>query len=379
MTSFTPRIKYPMYIAMYALVIAGLFLLFQGFPVMIIFLKYFVFPGILFLISGALFYDWYERKVYAHMQTRIGPRFIQPVFDVVKLLAKEDITPDGVDKPEFNIIPPFQLLIALLIAFLMPVYIAEGLISFEVDLIFFLFLLAVIGSSILLLGWASNNPYGLIGGSRAAVAQFSFEIPLTIAFIGPAILAGSLRISDIVRSKFNLIDLPLNVIFQRNGFTMMHLLYLIPLLILFAIAILAANAVLEKIPFDPEHAEVEIVGGWMVELSGKKFLFCLLANRVTEFALAGIIAAVFFGGPGFSPLNTWVNGILFIGSWDIFQYLINIITFFIKTTVIVFLITLVRAIHARFRIDQLIHYFWRYYLPVALLALFMIVFLVGVI
>ena len=160
MTSFNPRVKYPIYIAIYALVIAGLFLLFQGFPVIIIFLKYFIFPGILFLISGALFYDWYERKVYAHMQTRIGPRFIQPVFDVLKLLAKEDITPDGVDKPEFNIIPPFQLLIALLIAFLMPVYTAEGLISFEVDLIFFLFLLAVIGGSILLLGWASNNPYG---------------------------------------------------------------------------------------------------------------------------------------------------------------------------------------------------------------------------
>ena len=366
------------FFAIYFLIIGGLFFVFQESTEIIILLKYFIFPGILFIFTGALFYNWFERKVYARMQNRKGPRLLQPIYDVLKLLIKEDITPNGVDTPEFNAIPPFQLILALLLAFFTPIYIAEGLISFEGDLIFLLFLLAVFSGSIFLLGWSSNNPYGLLGGSRAAIAELSLEIPLTLAFIAPAILAGSLRISNIVKSGFNLIDIPLNVIFQKNGFSIHHLLYVVPLSVLFYIAILSANAVLEKVPFDPAHAEVEIVGGWTVELSGKKLLFIRLANLVIEFSLAGIIATVFLGGPGFWPLNLMLDGILVIGRWDIFYYVINILTFIGKTTVIIFLITINRTVLSRLRIDQLVHYFWRFYLPTSFFALVMIICLVGV-
>jgi NADH-quinone oxidoreductase subunit H len=365
-------------IIIYISIIVGLFAIFQGFPAIITLLKYFLFPGILFIFTGALFYNWLERKIYARMQNRIGPRLMQPIYDTFKLLIKEDITPDGVDTPEFNVIPPIQLILALLLAYFTPIYTAEGLISFEGDLLFLLFLLAIISGSIFLLGWSSNNPYGLLGGSRAAIAELSLEIPLTIAFIGPAILAGSLRLSNIAQSEFNLIDIPLNVFFQKNGYTMFHLLYVIPLSILFYIAVLSSNAVLEKIPFDPAHAEVEIVGGWTVELSGKKLLFSRLANLVTEFALAGIIATVFIGGPGFEPLNSMFDGVLMVGQLEISCYVINISTFIIKITAIIFLITVSRTVLSRLRIDQLVHYFWRYYLPVSFLALFMIIYLVGV-
>ncbi len=312
------------------------------------------------------------------MQNRIGPRFMQPFYDVLKLLVKEDITPNGVEKFEFTIIPPIQLILTLLLAFFTPIYIAEGLISFEGDVLFILFLLAVLSGSIFLLGWSTNNPYGLIGGSRAAIAELSLEIPLTIAFIGPVILTGTLRLSNITQSGFNLIDIPLNVIFGFNSFNALHLLYIIPLSILFYIAILSANAVLEKVPFDPAHAETEIVGGWNVELTGKKLLFSHLANLVLEFALAGIIAAVFLGGPGFRPLNSTFNGIFLVGQWDIFYYIINITTFLLKTSVVIFLITVSRTVLSRLRIDQLVHYFWRYYLPIVFLALLMIIYLVGV-
>ncbi|MFX0182340.1 MAG: complex I subunit 1 family protein [Candidatus Hodarchaeota archaeon] len=366
------------YFMICTLIIASLYFIFQGSHIIITFLKYFLFPGILFIFTGALFYNWFDRKVYAKMQNRKGPRLMQPVYDALKLLIKEDITPNGVDIPEFSSIPPIQLILALLIAFFTPIYIAEGLISFEGDLVFLLFLLAILSGSIFLLGWSSNNPYGLLGGSRAAIAELSLEIPLTIAFIGPAILAGSLRLSNIVQSEFNLIDIPLNVIYQINGFDIRHLLYIIPLSILFYIAVLSTNAVLEKIPFDPAHAEVEIVGGWTVELSGKKLLFIRLANLITEFALAGIIAAVFLGGPGFWPLNSMFKGILMVGQWDISYYIINFITFIIKITLIIFLITISRTVLSRLRIDQLVQYFWRFYLPISFLTLLMIIYLVGV-
>ncbi len=378
MNSINTAFKFICYSTIYALIVAGSFLIFKGFPMIITVLKYFLFPGIVFIFSGALFFSWFERKIYARMQNRIGPRFMQPIYDVLKLLVKEDITPNGVEKLEFTIIPPIQLIIALLLAFFTPIYIAEGLISFEGDILFLLFLLAVLAGSIFLLGWSTNNPYGLIGGSRAAIAELSLEIPLTITFIGPAILAGTLRLSNIIQSGFNLIDIPLNIIFKPNSYNSLHLLYIIPLSILFYIAVLSANAVLEKVPFDPAHAETEIVGGWNVELTGKKLLFSHLSNLVLEFALAGIIAAVFLGGPGFQPLNSIFNGIYLVGQWDIFYYIVNITTFLLKTAVVIFLITVSRTVLSRLRIDQLVHYFWRYFLPIVFLALLMIIYLVGV-
>jgi len=373
-----PIIKLLSYAMIYVLVIAGSFLLFRNFPLIILIFKYFLFPGISFILVGSLFYSWFERKIYARMQNRIGPPLLQPFYDILKLLIKEDITPDGVERLEFNIIPPIQLILALLIAFFTPIYIAEGLISFEGDVFFLLFLLAVLAGSIFLVGWSSNNPYGLIGGSRAAIAELSLEIPLTLAFIGPAILAGSLQLSNIIKSGYNLIDIPLNVIFKPEAYNLLNLLYIIPLSIQFYIAVLSANAVLEKVPFDPAHAETEIVGGWNVELTGKKLLFSHLANLILEFGLAGIIAAIFLGGPGFWPLDSLTKGLLVIGSWDIFYYFINVLTFLLKTTVVIFLITVSRTVLSRLRIDQLVRYFWRYYLPIIFLALLMIIYLIGV-
>jgi len=378
MNSTNTIFKLLSYSTIYALIVMCSFILFAGFPHIIMVLKYFLFPGIIFIILGALFFSWLERKIYARMQNRIGPPFMQPIYDILKLLVKEDITPDGVETLEFNIIPPIQLALALLLAFFTPVYMTEGLISFEGDIFFLLFLLAVLAGSIFLVGWSSNNPYGLIGGSRAAIAELSLEIPLTLAFIGPAILAGSLQLSNIIQSGFNLIDIPLNVFFRPEGYNLLHLLYIIPLSIQFYIAVLSANAVLEKVPFDPAHAETEIVGGWNVELTGKKYMFSHLANLVLEFAIAGIIAAIFLGGPGFWPLNSLAEGLFYIGQWDVFYYIINILAFILKTTVVIFLITVSRTVLSRLRIDQLVQYFWRYYLPIILLALLMIIYLIGV-
>ncbi len=362
---------YPIFLILTGLIIAILFLVFQGSETVLPWLKYFLFPGVLFVLLMGLFYNWFDRKMFARMQNRIGPRFIQPVYDMLKLLAKEDITPDGVDKPEFDWIPGIQVVLAFLIAFFVPVYATFGLISFEGDLIFVLFLFALVGGSVFLLGWATNNPYGLLGASRAAVAEFSFEIPLGLSLAGPAILAGSMRISEISTSKYSLLNLPVN--FFMGEVTLIHLIYLIPLIILFAVSILAATALLEKVPFDPAHAEVEIVGGWTVEITGKKLFFTRLANFIMEFALAGIIAAVFLGGPGINTFN--VN----IGNWDILGYLVSILSFLIKATIVVFLITMMRTLHSRIRIDQLVQYFWKYYLPISLIGVFLILVFMGTI
>ncbi|MFX0117475.1 MAG: complex I subunit 1 family protein [Candidatus Hodarchaeota archaeon] len=377
MSAARSAIKYPTGIVLISAIVACLFLVFRDSSDALLFLKFFVFPGVLFVFLGSLVIDWFDRKVFARMQNRVGPRFIQPVYDLLKLLAKEDITPNGVDTPEFDAIPAVQLGLAFLVAFTVPVYMVEGLISFDGDLIFILFILALLGASVFLLGWATNNPYGVIGGSRAAVAEFSFEIPLALALIGPAILAGSLQLSVILASDYTLVGLPLAISRGDEPLKAINVLYLIPLLVLFGIAILSATAILEKVPFDPAHAEVEIIGGWTVEISGKKLLFTRLANLILEFSLAGIIAAIFLGGPNY-PTEIGIDGIWEIGDWDVLVYLFSITSFIIKMMIVVFLITSMRTLHSRLRIDQLVQFFWRYYLPIALAALFVIITFVGI-
>lgn len=354
-------------------VIGVLFVLFKDIPDALMWLKFIVFPGSIFIILAALFTEWWDRKLFARAQNRVGPRFWQPLYDTLKYLAKEDISPSGVDDFEFNFIPPVQLMLAFLVAFFIPVYMLEGLISFEGDLLFVIFFLALIGGTIFLLGWASNNPWSIIGGSRAAVGELSLEIPFALALVGPAILTGSLQISTIAGSGYNLINLPINALTGANDFVFMDILYFIPLLILFFIVIQAATAILEKVPFDPAHAEVEIVGGWNVELTGKKYLFTKLANDILVFAVAGLIAAIFLGGPNLD----FDSGIILGNDWDIGFYIVNILIFVIKTGFIIFLITMMRTLHSRIRIDQMVSYFWKYYLPITFIALLMIIGLIG--
>jgi NADH-quinone oxidoreductase subunit H len=343
-------LKYLLIYCILAVIVAILFVIFQSSDLMVKVLKFFVFPGILFIVLGALFIDWYDRKLFARMQNRYGPRFIQPIFDMLKLLAKEDITPNGVDKFEFNLIPAVQVFLSIMVAFTVPVYIAEGLISFNGDLIFVLFLLALIGGSIFLLGWVTNNPYALIGGSRAATSEMAFEIPLALSLVGPALMTGSLRISIISTGLLNaIISKPLLVI---------------PTVLCFFLSIISATAVLEKVPFDPAHAEVEIIGGWSIELTGKKLFFTRIANLILEFGIAGLIAAIFLGGLGGFNVD-----LLTIGTWEVSTYLISVILFVIKTCFVIFLITLMRTLNSRIRIDQLVRYFWQYYLPIGFIAI----------
>jgi NADH-quinone oxidoreductase subunit H len=362
------------WIILISIIIGSLFVVFKDFNFILSLIKFFIFPGIFFIFLSSVFIDWYDRKLSALMQDRVGPPLLQPVYDLLKLLVKEDITPDNVDELEFNAIPPIMMIITFLIAFIVPVYSIEGLISFEGDLIFLFFLVTLIGGSIFLLGWSSNNPYCLMGGSRAALADLSFEIPLALSFAGSAILAGSLRLSEITNSDYNLLNLPLDVIRGDLDFT--KLIYLLPLLMLFVLSILSVTAVLEKVPFDPAHAEAEIAGGWNVEISGKKLFSTRFANLILEFSLVGIIVAIFLGGPRY-PSEIDISGIWTIGNWDVLVYLLGISAFIVKMLLIVFFITLIRASQSRFRIDQLVQYFWRYHLPLTLAAVFIIILILG--
>ena len=304
-------------------------------------IQIFLFPGFLFLFSLAFFTEWLDRKIVAKFQNRYGPLYVgpkgvlQPIADFIKLLSKEDITPSMADKVPFNLMPVLLLALAITPLFCIPVIGSEALISFEGDLIVIMFIMSLIALLAFVGGWASTSRFSSIGGIRAGLQMFAYEIPMNLAMIGPAVSAGSLSISKIVD-------------WQLQGFWN---LFLQP--IGFVVLIICLMAHLQKVPFDIPEAESEIVSGWIVEFSGKKLAFIRLAKDF-EFVLASaLIVSLFLGGP--------------YGPWYI-----SPIIYLVKFFLCVFILSNLRAAFARYRIDHLLTGAWKYLTPLALLQIFLI-------
>jgi len=304
-------------------------------------IQIFIFPGFLFLFSLAFFTEWLDRKIVARFQNRYGPLHVgpkgilQPLADFIKLLSKEDITPLMADKVPFNLMPVLLLALAITPLFCIPVIGSEALISFEGDLIVIMFIMSLIALLAFVGGWASTSRFSSIGGIRAGLQMFAYEIPMNLAMIGPAVSARSLSISKIVDWQIQGLW---NLFLQPIGF---------------AVLIICLMAHLQKVPFDIPEAESEIVTGWIVEFSGKKLAFIRLAKDF-EFVLASaLIVSLFLGGP-YGP-----------------QYLSPII-YLVKFFLCVFILSNLRAAFARYRIDHLLTGAWKYLTPLALLQISLI-------
>lgn len=302
-----------------------------------------LFPGFLFLIALAFFYEWVDRKFFAKLQNRYGPLYtgpsglLQPFADFIKLLSKEDITPDAADKLMFSYAPLFMLSFPLLALFLVPVTGLTALISFEGDLIFLMFLFTLIAVTVLIAGWSSVDRFSTVGGVRAAFQMLGYEIPMTLVMVGPAITARTLSISGVVSWQVH----------NASWF-----IWLQPLG--FAIFVLCLLAELEFIPFDTPEAETEIVAGWSTEFSGRKLALIRLGKDLELTLAASLLTALFLGGP------------------NIFWPVPPIVFFLIKITVAVMLLTSIRALFARFRVDQMISGAWKYLMPLAILQVILI-------
>jgi len=298
----------------------------------------FVFPGFLFLFFLAFFTEWVDRKIVAKFQNRYGPLYVgpkgilQPIADFIKLLSKEDITPRMADKVPFRFTPVLLLALAMTPLFCIPIAGSGALISFEGDLIVIMFLMSLVALLVFIGGWASTSRFSTIGSIRAGLQMFAYEIPMNLAMIGPAISTGSLSISKIVEWQVHGVW---NVFIQPVGF---------------AVLTICLMAHLQKVPFDIPEAESEIVGGWIVEFSGKKLALIRLAKDF-EFVLASsLIVSLFLGGP--------------YGPWYI-----SPIIYLAKFFLCVFILSNLRAAFARYRIDHLLAGAWKYLTPLALLQI----------
>ncbi|MFX0067501.1 MAG: NADH-quinone oxidoreductase subunit H [Promethearchaeota archaeon] len=333
-------------------------------------LQILLFPGIFFCLALALFYSWIDRKYHADLQNRMGPTYtgwrgiLQPFADFIKLMAKEDITPAAADRRSFAAVPIILLAVPLTALLLIPISSAAGIISFPGDIVFLMFLSTIIAILIFLGGWFSTNVFSDIGATRAVLQLIGYEIPFMIAVFSPAILAGSLTLAQVVQYQ------------AANGWMLFQFPAIyrsIPMWIAFGIYMIALMAELEKIPLDIPEAETEIVAGWQTEYSGKKFAFLVLSNDLHMLFGAGLAVTLFLGGPfGIEKLPglAWLDA--FISATPVVREIWYTIWFILKTAIIVLIISNIRTLFARYRVDQMIRGSWKYLAPLALVQVMII-------
>ena len=313
-----------------------------GIPVILLeLLSMIVVAGIIiaFISLSVLFMVWWERKVSGHMQSRFGPMrtgwhgWLQTVIDAIKLILKEDTTPENADKGGFLIAPIIVFVSAFMAYICIPF--GKGLIVKDLN-IGILYIMAITTFTVIGLltaGWSSNNKYSILGGFRSAAQIISYEVPLTLSILGVIILAQSLSMQTIVGSQKHVWEWYLWR--QPVGF----LIYLT-----------AGIAEINRTPFDIPEAEQELVAGFNVEYSGMKFAMFFFAEYANLFLVSAIATTLFLGG--------W-NG-PFLPSW---------VWFFIKSFFLVFMIMWFKWTFPRLRVDQLMGFAWKFLLPLAFINL----------
>ncbi len=276
------------------------------------------FPGGLFLLASGLAYEWADRKLVARLQNRIGPRWFQPLADAVKLLAKEEVIPNGVNRFLFVGLPVVALAGALTAAVYVPIGGLNPISSFPGDLIVALYMLSLLTLCTGLAGSNTTDPFSLIGATRTLTQLFSYEVPFLLALLGPALAAGSWQIVQI------------------NDFAQNHWMMLFTQPIGFVVALIGLMGKLELPPFNAPEAETEIVAGALTEYSGRGLALFHFGRNVELVVGLTMVAAFYLGGIA-SPLE-----------------------FFGKTMFLLLGLSFVQSLMTRLRIDQTVGLWWRY-------------------
>lgn len=293
----------------------------------------------LMLVNGVVLI-YMLRKVLGRLHIRYGPNEVGPkgVFqtlcDVGKLIAKEEITPDHVDRPLYKLAPYLVFVPAVMVYLVIPFAPGWVMMDSEYGLLFLFGITSLVPVGLLGVSWASNNKYSLIGGMRAIGGQISYEVPLLLSMLPIAMTAGSLNLTAIVEAQSSL-------------------WYIVPQFPAFLLFLVAGLMELNQIPFDMSEAEGELIGGWCTEYSSMRFGIMFLAEFSNSFILAAAMVTLFFGG--------WQTGIAAIDT-----SLAAPVIFMLKTYLVIFFIQVIRGTWPRPRVDQYMHLGWKYLMPAAL-------------
>jgi len=319
--------------------------------------------GNIMLVFSGIAGPWGKRKVTAAFTDRIAVNRIGPfglliiVADAVRLLAKENIIPDGVDRPAFDLAPMILPFSALLGFAVIPMGNGLHLADPETGLVFVFAVASLSSLGIVMGGYASNNKYSMLGALRAVAMNIAYEIPLVITAASVVIFAGSLRMSEIVAVQteplvtLGAVTIPAWFAFV-NPFA-------------FALFVAANLAEVGRNPFDLAEAPNEIIGGYITEYSSVYFVLFFLGEFVHIFLGGAIIATVFLGGPS-APISS-------------LSFIPGIVWFVIKIWSVFLFTQWMRSAIPRMRIDQMIEIGWKGLLVLSFANLVLTAVIVGVI
>jgi NADH-quinone oxidoreductase subunit H len=323
--------------------------------------------GFTFVIVGVILMIWFERKLIADMQNRIGPNragpwgLLQTLADGIKLIFKEDLRPDGADSFVFRLAPYLSVAPAFLTFCIVPIggvftgghngtVTLFGHTTFlqvadpPIGVLFLLAMSSVGIYGIMLAGWASGSKYPLLGSVRASAQMVSYEAALGLSVVTVILLSGSLSTHAIVAGQAHSIA-DWNVIATA----------VIP----FVIFCIAATAELNRPPFDLVEAEQELVGGFHTEYSAIRFGMFYLSEFMNTITMSAIIVTLFLGGPA-GPIGP--------GPKQVYPFL----WFGLKLVAFLFGFVWLRATLPRFRYDQLMDLGWKKLIPASLVWLILI-------
>ena len=309
--------------------------------------------GITLLIATYLTY--FERKVAAFLQDRLGPDragpfgILQPLADAGKMFFKEDFIPQNSAKSLFILGPGIAMFTALLTGSIIPwgpqITLFGETFDFQiadinVGILFIVGVVSIGVYGIMIGGWASNNKYSLFGAIRASSQMISYELAMGLSIIAIVMMTGSLSLKDIVAQQHGM---NWNVFYQPLGFI---------------IFLVSALAECNRAPFDLAECESELIGGYHTEYSSMKLGFFLFAEYINMFISCALISSLYFGGYNY-PFMDMVSD-------PTVQGLIGTAVLFGKIFFFIFLFMWIRWTLPRFRYDQLMHLGWKMLIPLAL-------------
>ncbi len=319
--------------------------------------------GVTLLI--AMYSTYFERKVAAFMQDRIGPDragpfgILQPLADGIKFFMKEEIIPNVSNKTLFILGPCIAMMTALMAGVVIPwggsleingVQYSLQIADINIGILYVFAVVSIGVYGIMIGGWASNNKFSLLGAIRASAQMISYELAMGLSIIALILVTGTLSMKEIavmqgggVGSDWNM----WNIVYQPLGFL---------------IFIICAFAECNRMPFDLPETETELVGGYHTEYSSMKLGFYLFAEYINMFISSAVMATLYFGGynfPFMNDLGLSQNAITVIGT----------IGLFVKIFLFIFFFMWIRWTLPRFRYDQLMNLGWKGLIPLAIVNL----------
>jgi NADH-quinone oxidoreductase subunit H len=305
-----------------------------------------VFLGVAFPFAGIV--SWVERRVWARIQSRVGPNRVGPngslqwLADGAKHVLKEDIIPDEADARLFKLAPYVVVLGFVLPWAVMPFSSALILADLNVGILYFTAITALTVVGVLMAGWASDNKWSLIGGIRSAAQIISYEIPAGMSIFPVVLITGTLSMQGII---------------QAQGWEPYHwFLFSNPFCFVAAIVLyISALAEGNRTPFDLPEAESELVAGFATEYSGMRYLLFFFAEWGNMFIAGALITTLYLGGwqaPGLSSSPVVMN-------------VLQLLSFNVKVLFLVFTSMWVRGTLPRVRIDQMMSLCWKFFVPIA--------------